>query len=100
MAETRLSDGGFVAQGNTWGTSPNGAIGLSGGWQMSKNANKHSNMSSVERRRLAVQVVSMLPDDRDDALAILTHALELVRFIHAAEGAAIGVAEVQRLRAV
>ena len=41
-----------------------------------------------------------MPDGRDDALAILTHALELVRFIHAAEGAAIGVAEVQRLRAV
>ena len=67
---------------------------------MSKSSNKNSHMSSVERRRLAVQVVSMLPDGRDDALAILTHAMELVRFIHAAEGAAIGVAEVQRLRAV
>ena len=71
---------------------------------MSKNANKHSNMSSVERRRLAVQVVSMLPDDRDDALAILTHAMGLVRFSHAADGAgdgaAIGAAEAQRIRVV
>ena len=97
MAETRLSDGGFVAQGNTWGTSPNGAIGLSGGWQMSKNANKHSNMSDAEHRRQAMQIATMLPEGRDDALAILAHASEFVRsFLHKAEG----TPEAQRLRVV
>ena len=67
---------------------------------MSKSSNKNSHMNSVERRRQAVQVVSMLTDDRDDALAILAYALELVGFIHAADGVAIGAPEAQRLRIV
>ena len=89
-----------MAQGTTWGTSPNGAVGLIGGGRMSKITNKNSHMSSIERRRQAVQVVSMLTDDRDDALAILAYALELVGFIHAADGTTNGTSEAQRLRIV
>lgn len=48
---------------------------------------KINNMRCSERRRQAVQIVSMLPDNREDALAILRYAQELVNdFIHKEEG--------------
>ena len=37
---------------------------------------------NVSNRRLALQIAAQLPENREDALAVLTYAAEIVRGIH------------------